>query len=257
MTPSTLRHAAREALRLTGAVVLLEVAALRARRLGGWPRGELWRQLEAAGNRSFPLVALTIAFVGMVLTVQAGYQLERILGDTRVMGPAYLKLMLRDFAPVLTALMVAARYGAGIAAELGTMTVTEEVDALRMNAAHPAAYLVAPRILACAAMTPVLSLLAVAIAAASGALTAWQFFAIPWRAFVDLSLTQVGDLVAGLTKALAFGLYVAGVAALVGLEAEGGSVGVGRATNRAVVLGSLGVILLDVVLGILFFALGQ
>ncbi len=245
-----------EMFRVVGAVALVERRVLLARRLGGWPEREVLRQFHAVGNRSLGLVTTTLAFVGMVLAHQGGYQLQRILGDPSLMGPAYLQLLVREIAPILTALMVAARYGAATAAEIATMQVTDQIDALRMNAADPIAYLAAPRVLAGALATPLLSVLGIVVATVSGAVTADRTFGIPWGAFVDFSMTHLADLVGGLVKAVVFGLYVPAVAAVAGLEAGGGSGGVGRATTRAVVLASLGVVLLDALLGTVFFSLG-
>ncbi len=239
-----------------GAGFLLAGRALAGLRARAWPRGEVLRQAHEAGNRSILLVATTLAFVGMVLTWLAGTQARRIVGDLSILGPAFLQLVIREFGPIIVALMVAARVGAGIAAEVATMVVTEQVDALRMNAADPIRWIVSPRVLAVAVANLALTVVGSAVAIAAGTFTAWKSFALAPQVFLDFSLVHPGDVVTALIKAVAFGICVPVVAAAAGLEARGGSEGVGRATTRAVVLASIGVIVLDAVIGGLAFGVG-
>jgi phospholipid/cholesterol/gamma-HCH transport system permease protein len=243
-------------LRVVGALALLFRRAAAGALAPSWPRGEVFRQAHSAGNRTVLLVAVTLAFVGMVLVFHAGIQAQRIVGDLSLVGPAYLQLLIREFGPTIAALMVAARVGAGISAEIGSMVVTEQVDALRMNGADPVRYLVAPRLLAVSVMTVVLVVWGCAVAAVSGAVSARIFFDVSYATFLDLRLLHLGDLVTGLMKAVAYGLYVPLAAAWAGLSARGGSEGVGRATTAGVVTGSLGVIVLSVLIGAFAFAAG-
>jgi len=244
------------ALRRIGEVALLGGRALGSARRRRWPKGEVVRQLDAVGARSVLLVTVTLAFVGMVLVFHAGVEARRILGDLSVIGPAFIQLLVREFAPAIAGLMVAARVGAGIAAEVGSMVVTDQVDALRMNGANPVSWIVTPRVLATLVGNVALLPYAVAVAIASGALTAERFFGVPPAAFIDFGMTHMGDAVTAIVKATAFGLFIPVIAAWAGLSTRGGSVGVGRATTRAVVLGSLGVILLDALIGGIAYVLG-
>lgn len=243
-------------LRPLGQGVLLGARSLGALRSRAWPKGEVWRQAYAAGNRSALLVGVTLAFVGMVLVFHAGFQARRLFGDVSPVGAAFIQLLIREFGPIIAALMVAARVGAGIAAEIGAMVVTDQVDALRMNAADPVRWIVAPRVLAVAVMNVVLAIYGCGVALLAGALTARRFFEVTAPVFFDFGFTGFGDVATALVKAAAFGLYIPIVAAWAGLRTRGGSEGVGRATTTAVVAGSLGVILLDALIGGIAFALG-
>ena len=128
------------------------------------------------GNRSLLFVCVTLGFIGMVLVFQTCLQVNRVTGDLSQVGAEFLKLLVRDFGPSLTALMLATRVGAGIAAEIGSMVVTEQIDALRMSGVDPIDYLIVPRFLASLVMTGVLTMLGVAVALGTGALTAYFSF---------------------------------------------------------------------------------
>jgi Permease MlaE len=108
-------------------------------------RRETWRQMEQQGNRSLVFVVVTLGFIGMVMSYQACLQISRITGDTSQVGPQYLRLVVSDFGATLTAMMLSTRVGAGIAAELGSMKVTEQLDALRMSGVSPIEFLIVPR----------------------------------------------------------------------------------------------------------------
>lgn len=242
--------------RTVGSVALLGERATRGIGRRAWPQGEVLRQAYAMGNRSLLLVTVTLGFVGAVLVFEAGFQAKRIIGDLSLLGTAFIPLVLREFGPTICALMLAARVGAGIGAELGSMKVTDQLDALRMNCADPIDYLVSPRLLAGAFMCVVLAIYACAVAVATGAVTANLVYGVSYEVFLDLRLTDWGDVLTGLTKAAAYGYYIPVVAGWAGIRAEGGAAGVGRAATAAVVAGSLGVILLDAVLGGIAFVVG-
>ena len=147
------------------------------------------------GNESLFFVSITMGFIGMILVYQAGLQTKRVVPDFSLLGATYLELLVRDLAASLGALMLATRVGAGIAAEIGSMVVTEQIDALRMCAADPIDFLIVPRFLASIVMTTVLIVWAGAVAFATGALTAYVAFDVPLRTFCNLSLVDCGDLV--------------------------------------------------------------
>jgi len=141
--------------------------------------------------------------------------------------------------------MLATRVGAGIAAEIGSMVVTEQVDALRMCAADPIEYLVVPRFKAGIVATTAVIIWSAAVCWTSGMLTAWSFFGVLPRTFANIQMVGVGDIVVGLTKCVAYGAAIPIVSAQSGLSTFGGSEGVGWATTRAVVNSSLAVIILN------------
>jgi phospholipid/cholesterol/gamma-HCH transport system permease protein len=219
-------------------------------------RGALARQMYEMGNRSLVFVSITMGFIGMILVYQAGLQSKRVLPDFTMLGATYLELLVRDFAASLGALMLATRIGAGIAAEIGSMVVTEQVDALRMCAADPIDFLIVPRFLACLLMTTVLIVIAALVAFLAGAGTAYVAFDVPWRTFANIDLVDWGDVITGLSKCIAYGAAIPIVSGYCGLSTFGGSEGVGWATTRAVVNSSLAIIILNALLstaGLLIF----
>lgn len=207
--------------------------------------GAVVRQMYEIGNRSLVFVSVVMGFIGMILVFQGGLQTQRVVPDLSGLGAAFLEILVRDLSASICALMLATRVGAGIAAEIGSMVVTEQIDALRMCAADPIDYLVKPRFLASICMTLVLVVVAGAVAYATGMGAAYAFFAINPRTFMNLSLVDVGDVTVGIAKCLAYGAAIPVVSAHAGLTTFGGSAGVGAATTRAVVNSSLAVIALD------------
>jgi len=189
-----------------------------------------------------------MGFIGTILCLQAGLQTKRVVPDLSMLGASYLELLVRDLAASIVALMLATRVGAGIAAEIGSMVVTEQVDALRMCAADPIDYLIKPRFLASIVMTVVLGIWSAAVATGTGLLTAYVMFDIYPQTFMNFSLLQAGDVILGLTKCLAYGAAIPVVSGHSGLSTFGGSEGVGWATTRAVVSSSLAVIVLDMLI---------
>ncbi len=208
-------------------------------------KGALLQQMYEVGNKSLFFVSITMGFIGMILVYQAGLQAKRVVPDFTMLGATYLELLVRDFAASLGALMLATRVGAGIAAEIGSMVVTEQVDALRMCAADPIDFLLVPRFLASMVMTTVLIVWAGAIAFLAGAGTANVAFDVPLRTFFNMSLVDWGDLSTGLAKCIAYGAAIPVVSGYCGLSTFGGSEGVGWATTRAVVNSSLSIIILN------------
>lgn len=211
--------------------------------------------MHEIGNRSVFFLTVVMGFIGMIMVYQGGMQNLRILPDLSLLGATYLELLIRDLAASISALMLATRVGAGIAAEIGSMVVTEQVDALRMSAADPIDYLVKPRFLASLVMTTVLGVWSAAVATATGLLTAWLSFDLNPRTFLNLGLVDSVDVGTGLVKCLAYGAAIPIVSAHAGLSTFGGSEGVGRATTAAVVNSSLTVIMLNLVISATSFIL--
>lgn len=218
-------------------------------------RGAVLAQMYAIGNRSLVFVAVTLGFIGMVMMYQACLQFSRAIGDLSQVGLQFLRLVVSDFGPTLTAMMLATRVGAGIAAEIGSMKVTEQIDALRMSGVLPVDYLIVPRFLACLVMTVALSVLGGAIMWLAGGLTAQYSFGVNPNIFYDLSLVTSVHLTLGLLKALSYGMAIPVVAGFCGLRAKGSSEGVGWATTAAVIGASFAVIVLDFIWSILAFSI--
>lgn len=210
--------------------------------------GAVFEQAYEIGNRSVIFIAVTLGFLGMILIYQAGYQAMKITGDLQLLGGLFLQLLLREFAPTITAMMIATRVGTGMAAEIGSMVVTEQVDALKMCAAQPVQYLVVPRFIASTVMMIILVIFAVLVSYLAGAVTAYSSFGLNFRTFFDLSFISAFDIIIGLVKALAYGMAIPIIACHSGLVVFGGSEGVGRATTQAVVNASLAVVILDFII---------
>lgn len=211
-------------------------------------RPELRRILSymyTIGNQSLVFLCVVMGFIGMITVYQGGIQLLRVIPDMSQLGATYLELLVKDLAATICALMLATRVGAGIAAEIGSMVVTEQVDALRMCAADPIDYLVRPRFIASVVMTVVLVIIAGSLAAFAGAWTAQAFFNVRPETFWDFGQVDAGDVMTGLAKCFAYGATIPVISADCGLSTRGGSEGVGSATTRAVVNSSLAIIVLD------------
>lgn len=220
----------------------------------GWS-ARLIAQLDAIGVRSVPIVLLTGLFTGMVLALQASVQLAPF-GATLFVGRFVAASMLRELGPVLSGIMVAGRVGAGIAAELGAMKVTEQLDALESMGAEPVRVLVVPRVLAAAIAVPLLALIADAAGLIGAALVSVAYLGVPVRAFAGAAADQIlldglvagvvpADLIQGLVKPLVFGVILAVLASHHGLRTTGGTAGVGIATTRAVVSASITILIAD------------
>jgi phospholipid/cholesterol/gamma-HCH transport system permease protein len=229
-----------------GAFALLIAATWRAAARSRFPALETLRQLEAIGARSTTIVLITALFTGMVLALQTGIALARF-GAKPYVGSVVGLSLARELGPVLTALMVGGRVGAGITAEIGSMQVTEQVDAIRSMGADPVQKLVLPRVLAATIALPLLTILANVLGIAGGMLLAQAQFGIDPAFYVQTITTtvQMDDFVSGIYKTFFFGALIAQVGCFAGLRTSGGTVGVGRATTRAVVGASIGVLVLD------------
>ncbi len=202
-------------------------------------------QLYSQGNRSLAFVVITLGFLGMVMAYQSCLQLVRITGDTSQIGRQFLRLVASDLAATLTGLMLATRVGAGIAAELGTMKVTDQLDALRLCGVLPIDYLVVPRVLASVLGTVALTVLGGVSMFCAAGLTARLSFQVNPNVFFDPSAVTFTHIGVGLVKAVSYGVAVPVVAATCGLHARGSSQGVGAATTAAVIAGSFAVLTLD------------
>jgi phospholipid/cholesterol/gamma-HCH transport system permease protein len=216
---------------------------------GPWRGAAVLEQMHEIGNRSVVFTVLTLGFLGAIMTLQAGFQALRIIGDTSLVGPQSLPLLVRQLGPTLVGLMVATRVGTGIAAQIGSMVVTEQVDALRMSGAAPVDYLIKPRFVASLIMVPVLTVLGVGAAFVAGMITANVVFQTNPAVYAKLDVVGLTDVFEGVAKACTFGAVIPIIAGAAGLDAHGGSEGVGEATTRAVVDASLAVIVLDFLIG--------
>ncbi|HXT71892.1 MAG TPA: ABC transporter permease [Vicinamibacterales bacterium] len=217
---------------------------------------EIVVQLDAIGIGSLTVVILTGTFTGMVLALQSGMTLDQF-GGRDIVGRLVGASMVKELGPVLTALMVTGRVGSGIAAELGSMVVTDQISALRALGADPVRKLVIPRVVAGTLMMPVLTV----ISDACGIVGGWIISSMQLRVAGSVYWNNVvqglfmDDLWMGLIKPVAFGFVLVTIGCQVGLATTGGTQGVGRATTRAVVGASVGVLAVDFLLTKLLIAL--
>lgn len=223
-----------------GALLLLlwETTAWIAR--GSIRLGLTIQQMAYLGVDSLLIVVLTTTTAGMVMSLQLAHIAVQY-GVTNVVGGGVAIAMARELGPMLTAVVVAGRAGSAIAAELGTMKVTEQISALQTMAVSPVRYLVVPRFMALLGMMPVLVLFADVAGTLGGALIAFQSASIPYAAFYDSiqRLLVLSDVTYGLLKAVVFGVEIAMVACLQGLETGRGAAGVGVSTTSSVVYSTI------------------
>lgn len=193
-------------------------------------------QMAHLGVDTMPIVFMMIVFTGMVMVLQAGPALARA-GAQSTMGGLVALAMFRELSPVLSAVVLAGRVGAAITAEIGSMKVTEQIDALRVMATNPVAYLVVPRFVACILMTPVVVTFANFMGIAGGFFVATMDAGVgPYTFMYSIeTFTELSDFTGGLIKSMFFGGIVAIVGCLKGMGAKEGAEGVGRATTSSVV----------------------
>jgi phospholipid/cholesterol/gamma-HCH transport system permease protein len=234
----------------TGAAVLLLHRTFKMLFTAKNDKGDSWKMAYRFTNGSLVFVVTAMAFVGMIMVYQSTEQLNRSVGDTTLVGASFLKLLVRVLGPTVIGMLVACRVGAGIAAEIGAMAVTDQLDAQRMCAADPVEVLMVPRLRGGIVASLVLTLIGSFAAAISGMYTGLVWFGISPVTYFNFSLVDVSDLVQGLTKAFAYGIAVPVVAGFFGLSAYGGARGVGKATTSAVVGASFVIVVLDSVISL-------
>jgi len=212
------------------------------------------RQMVEIGYYSLPVVGLTAIFAGMVMALQTYTGTSRFSAESAVANIVVLALT-RELGPVLAGLMVAGRIGASLAAEIGTMRVTEQIDALTTLSTNPMKYLVAPRLIAGVIMFPVLVLIADIIGVFGGYLVA--VYKLGFNASIYIQNTynflESSDVISGLVKAAVFGVIVTLMGCYHGYHSKGGAQGVGTATTNAVVSASILILAFDYILTEMFF----
>lgn len=207
------------------------------------------QQMVTIGNNSIPIVLFVSFFVGMVTAVQSSYQLYDWIPRT-VVGALVTKSVLLELVPLLSALVLAGKVGATITAEIGTMRVTEQIDALESLAFDPISFLITPRVLAGVLMFPVLVVFGDVVAILGGMFGASSIAGIPVEIFIEgmKSSFRTYDAIFGIIKGIFFGYIITSIACYQGYTVQGGSEGVGRATMNTVVLTCLAVVVMDFIL---------
>lgn len=245
-----------EALAYLGGLTDLAIQTIQQFVRGPVDREVVIAQFDQIGVRSISIVAITSLFIGMVLALQTAYSLSDF-GGSLFIGKVVSLSLIRELAPVLMALMVGGRVGAGIAAELGTMKVTEQIDALRALATNPVRKLVVPRVLATTVMMPMLTVLACFIGILGGLIIAVGSLHLSSNFYIRsvIETVKYNDLASGVGKTFFFGFAIGLIACFNGLSTTGGADGVGRSTTATVVTASITVLILDFFLTKLFLFL--
>ena len=221
-------------------------------------RKETLYQMYVAGVKSLFVVSIVASFSGMIISLQTGLAL-RDFGQQDLIGQVIVVTLTREFSPFMTALILAAAVGSAMAAEIGTMTVSEEIDALEVMSIDPVRYLILPRITGFTIMVPVLSAYATLVGVLGGGLVASTQLNVEFVTYVNLVLevlkTESGlkDIWVGEFKALIFGLTISTIACYQGLSARGGALGVGTAVRKSVVHSFLFVLILGYFITTIFY----
>src|ERR1700688_1969806 len=215
-------------------------------------------QAMDVGVRALPILSLITFFIGLILALQAAYELRRF-GAMNYVATAVAVSMSRELGPLITAIVVIGRSGSAFAAEIGTMKVTEEIDALAAMAINPVHFLVAPKFLAMIFMIPCLTIWANTMGIFGGALFGVTQADFDFSRDLQASLESLflRDILSGLVKSVMFGVTITAVGCLEGLSTGGGAEQVGRSTTRAVVISILLVVVVDLIFTGLFFFLGN
>ena len=241
----------------TGEVVLL------IRRTFSWmvrapiERNNLLYQMVEMGNRTFPVASLTLVFTGMVVALQTGFSMIRVFNEPLYIGTALGHSIFKELSPVLTGMVFAGRVGAAIAAELGTMKVTEQLDALYTLGTNPVKYLAVPRFIAAITMLPLLVIYADLMGVIGGYIVAMIQLRIPSTEYIDdITNLDLDIVLHGFLKSFFFALIIVAVSCYKGFTTKGGAEGVGKATTAAVVISMVMILISDYFVSAVLVSLG-
>ncbi|MFH1258601.1 MAG: ABC transporter permease [Elusimicrobiota bacterium] len=241
-----------------GKVALLFKNTLRWMRHRPLDWNNVFNQMLEIGVRSLPVTTLTSLFTGMVLALQTGFSSRNIFNEPIYVGTVVGFSLVKELGPVLTAVIIAGRVGASIAAELGTMKVTEQIDALYTLGTNPIKYLAVPRFIACLVVIPILTVLAIATGIIGGFLVSVYKLHIPSSVYYDdiFNFMRMDDFFHGLIKSFFFAIIIVVVSCYKGFECHGGAEGVGKATTSAVVVSMVLILVSDYFITALLAFLG-
>jgi phospholipid/cholesterol/gamma-HCH transport system permease protein len=219
-------------------------------------RSELVRQMFVAGIKSLAVITVVGMFTGMILGLQVGLELRRFNQEIYI-GSAVMVSLLREMGPFMTGLILAACVGSSMAAQIGTMTVNDEIAALEIMSINPIRFLMTPRIAAMALMTPILSFYTCVLGVIGGGVVGLTQLNVPWEQYITMAMdiARMRDLYVGLLKALIFGIVITGVSCYEGFTTTQGAVGVGQATRRSVITSFLLILVMGYIITRLFYDL--
>ncbi len=214
-------------------------------------------QIVAMGVESIPVTALTSLFTGMVLALQTGFSFRKVFNEPLYVGTVVGLSLTKELGPVLTAIVVAGRVGAAIAAELGTMKVTEQIDALYTLGTNPVKHLSVPRFIACVFSIPMLTVMAIFVGILGGEIISVYRLGIPMTTYVN-EIKQIGwkECAHGVTKSVFFAAIIVIISCYKGFTCEGGAEGVGKSTTSAVVISMVLILVFDYFLSAMLVSVG-
>ncbi len=217
---------------------------------------ECVRQMYLMGIKSLPVITVVGLFTGMVLGLQVGLELRRFNQEIFI-GSGVMIAMLREMGPFMTGLILAACVGSSMAAQLGTMSVNDEIAALEIMSINPVRFLMTPRLAAMIMMTPVLAFYACILGVVGGGVVGVTQLNVPWAQYMHMAMhyADTRDLYVGLLKSLIFGIVITSVACYEGFTTTRGAVGVGRATRRSVITSFLLILILGYIITRMFYEL--
>ncbi len=207
-------------------------------------RNEILHQMLVGGIKSLGVITVVASFTGMILALQTGIEMRRFNQEVYI-GAAVMVSMLREMGPFMTGLILAASVGSSIAAQMGTMVVSEEIAALELMSINPVRFLVMPRLVAMGVMTPMLSFYSCIMGVVGGGVVGMTQLGVPWSAYIDNAtrFAENKDLFVGMLKAFLFGIIIVITACHQGFATTQGAVGVGNATRRTVILSFLSILI--------------
>lgn len=234
--------------------MLLEALAFTRYAFSKRSRGSVLHQLFLTGIKSLGVITVVALFTGMILALQTGLELRRFGQEVNI-GTAVTVVMLREMGPFMTGLIIAASVGSAIAAQLGTMVVSEEVAALEIMSINPVRFLVMPRLVALAVMMPILTVYTNIIGIVGGAIVGYTQLGVSLTAYFDNATryAENKELYVGLFKAVLFGLIITAVACQQGFTTSEGAVGVGRATRKTVIVSFLTILVVGYMVTRVFY----
>lgn len=235
-------------------LMLLEATLYLPRMFGARMRREVLYQLYFTGVKSLGVITVVATFTGMILALQTGLELRRFGQEVNI-GTAVTVVMMREMGPFMTALIIAASVGSAIAAQLGTMTVSEEVAALEIMSINPVRFLVMPRLVALGVMLPILTVYTNINGVVGGAIVGYTQLGVSFTAYFDNATryAENKDLYVGLFKAFLFGIIICVVSCHQGFSTIEGAVGVGRSTRRTVIISFLTILVVGYMVTRLFY----
>ncbi|MBP8799977.1 MAG: ABC transporter permease [Kiritimatiellae bacterium] len=239
-----------------GVLTMQALAGIPAMLFSRRQRREWVRQMYQMGIKSLPIISVVGMFTGMILGLQVGLELRRFNQEIYI-GPAVMVSMLREMGPFMSALILAACVGSSMAAQIGTMTVNDEIAALEIMSIDPVRFLMTPRMAAMVVMTPLLSFYTCVLGVIGGGIVGLTQLNVAWDKYMTMAMdfARMRDLYVGLFKAMVFGIIITGVSCYEGFTTRRGAVGVGQATRRSVITSFLLVLVVGYIITRMFYDL--